>query len=222
MLRRPLIFMKEIFLFATFSSLIGLWGCSGPLLQRTSESGFRNYNESNSSLESSPEGLYPDTFQKVAPSRPEAIMTSEDRLLIAQRQRLRILERALATTKEKEQYAKVISFLKSDSEKIAFLQIPSIEERQIWIQKQGLWTRFQGNIRAMKPLVDNQDIAIGMPQEMVRKSWGEPIGVEVSGNPLYKNERWKYVRSVTVSDGFKQERRFVYFEGGRVVGWETE
>jgi len=149
-------------------------------------------------------------------------MTSEDRLLIAQRQRLRILERALATTKEKEQYAKVISFLKSDSEKIAFLQIPSIEERQIWIQKQGLWTRFQGNIRAMKPLVDNQDIAIGMPQEMVRKSWGEPIGVEVSGNPLYKNERWKYVRSVTVSDGFKQERRFVYFEGGRVVGWETE
>jgi hypothetical protein len=61
-----------------------------------------------------------------------------------------------------------------------------------------------------------------MPQDYVRRSWGEPVNVEISGNPIYKNERWKYQRQVSTAQGFRKETRFVYFEGGRVVGWETE
>lgn len=74
----------------------------------------------------------------------------------------------------------------------------------------------------MKGLVENQDIAIGMTQDLVRKAWGEPESIDVSGNRIYKNEKWKFSRTMTLGDGFKSEKRYVYFEGGRVVGWETE
>jgi hypothetical protein len=71
-------------------------------------------------------------------------------------------------------------------------------------------------------LMQSQDIAIGMPMDYVVKSWGDPLIREVSGNPLFKNEKWKYSRSISTQDGFKQEKRTVYFEGGKVVGWETD
>lgn len=61
-----------------------------------------------------------------------------------------------------------------------------------------------------------------MPAEYVKKSWGEPVNIEVSGNPIYRNERWQYNKQVATPQGYKQEKRYVYFEGGRVVGWETE
>lgn len=74
----------------------------------------------------------------------------------------------------------------------------------------------------MKSLIETQDIAVGMPQDYVKRSWGDPMSVEVSGNPIYKNERWKYQKFVSAPEGYRKETRYVYFEGGRVVGWETE
>ena len=112
--------------------------------------------------------------------------------------------------------------MKNDDEKIEFLSVPTIEGRQQWINRKNIWARAQAPQEDMKGLIEAQDIAVGMPQEYVRRSWGEPLSVEVSGNPIYKNERWKYQRFVSTSQGYRQETRFVYFEGGRVVGWETE
>lgn len=132
------------------------------------------------------------------------------------------LEKRIKTQKEKEQYSKVLPWLKNDEEKMDFLSLPNYETRQAWIREQKLWTRANDAKNQMKEFVDEQDIILGMPQELVKKSWGEPQSVEVSGNPIFKNERWKYIRNISTSDGFKQEKRYVYFEGGKVVGWETE
>jgi len=149
-------------------------------------------------------------------------MNSDDMQMIQQRKQVKDLERTLDTRQEKEQYSKVLPWLKDDAEKIEFLSIPSLEGRQAWVNRNNIWARARVPQNRMKELIDAQDIAVGMPMEYVRRAWGDPISIDVSGNPIYKNERWKYIRNVPGNDGFHQQKRFVYFEGGRVTGWDTE
>lgn len=152
---------------------------------------------------------------------PKKPLSEDEKKMIVNRKRLRELERGLDSTKERLQYSKVLPWLKNDEEKITLLLIPSVEGRQVWINKNRIWSRAQ-DLKEFDEVVESQDIAIGMPAEYVKKSWGEPINVEVSGNPIYRNERWQYNKQVSTPQGYKQEKRYVYFEGGRVVGWETE
>lgn len=152
---------------------------------------------------------------------PKKELTLDQKIQIDQRKKLRALEKALDSQKERQQYSKVLPWLKSDEEKLEFLGIPSIEGRQVWINKNRIWSRAK-NLKDFTEVMEGQDIAMGMPADYVKKSWGEPDNVEASGNPIYKNERWKYVKQVSTPQGYRQEKRYVYFEGGRVVGWETE
>ncbi len=59
-----------------------------------------------------------------------------------------------------------------------------------------------------------------MPAELVRRSWGSPDNVDVAGNPLYGNERWRFKRYSPSPEGYRLQSKLVYFEGGKVVGWE--
>jgi hypothetical protein len=152
---------------------------------------------------------------------PKKQLSEDDKKLIVNRKRVRELERGLDSQKERQQYSKVLPWLKNDEEKITLLSIPSVEGRQVWINKNKIWSRAQ-DLKEFDDVVESQDIAVGMPAEYVKKSWGEPVNIEVSGNPIYRNERWQYNKQVSTPQGYKQEKRFVYFEGGRVVGWETE
>ncbi len=130
------------------------------------------------------------------------------------------LEARLHSRQDKELYSKVLPYLKDDAERIEFLSLPSFSQRQSWIQSKKLWTRAQSSDE--QQAVEAGDIAIGMTGDLVRRSWGEPVNIEGSGNPLYRNERWKYIRNISSASGFKPQKRFVYFEAGRVAGWETE
>ncbi len=152
---------------------------------------------------------------------PKKEIPNEQKIQILERKKLRELERSLDTQKERLQYSKILPWLASDSEKIEVLSIPSIEGRQVWINKNKIWSRAK-DLKHFDEIVESQDIALGMPQDYVRKSWGEPSQIETSGNSIYKNERWQYLKQVSTPQGYKQESRLVYFEGGRVVGWETE
>jgi hypothetical protein len=152
---------------------------------------------------------------------PKADLKEEEKKQILDRKKLRELERALDSQKERLQYSKVLPWLKNDQEKIEVLSIPSVEGRQVWINKNKIWSRAK-DLKNFDDVVEAQDIALGMPADYVKKSWGDPDNIEISGNPIYKNERWQYNRQVSTPLGYKQEKRLVYFEGGRVVGWETE
>jgi len=152
---------------------------------------------------------------------PKKGLSRSQKIQIDQRKKVRALERSLDSQKERTQYSKVLPWLESDEEKIDFLSIPSIEGRQVWINKNRIWSRAK-NLKDYSDVMEAQDIAMGMPSDYVKKSWGEPDGIEVSGNPIYKNERWKYLKQISTPQGYRQEKRLVYFEGGRVVGWETE
>lgn len=152
---------------------------------------------------------------------PKAGLTADEQQSVAERRKVRELERSLDSEKDRKHYSKVLPLFENDKEKIEYLSIDSIEGRQAWVNRNQIWSRAKSN-KDFHALIESQDIAIGMTADLVKKSWGEPEAVDHSGNEIYKNERWKYTRDVPSPSGYKRERRFVYFEGGRVVGWETE
>ncbi|NUN04745.1 MAG: hypothetical protein HUU57_03190 [Bdellovibrio sp.] len=207
-----------------YLSLVLLFSAVGcAQFQRSSESGYNSGSAYPDSGASSSSGYDKETRQTAYElGKDPSSLTDDDMRDIRARQKLRERERSLSSKKEREQYSKILPWLKNDEEKLSFLSIPSIEGRQQWINRNNVWSRAQAPQAGMKDLIENQDVAVGMQQDYVRKSWGEPLAIEVSGNPIYKNERWKYQRQVSTAQGFRKETRFVYFEGGRVVGWETE
>jgi hypothetical protein len=213
--------MKNVFLFILFATIAS--GCAQ--LQRSSDSGYASRTPKVVNSYSSVESPHIDSdSSRIAYElgfNPSS-MTSEEMQMVQKRKDLKGLEKALDTKQEKEQYSKILPWLRDDEEKIQFLSIPSLEGRQAWINKNDIWSRAKVPVARMKELIDAQDIAVGMPMEYVKRAWGDPLAVEVSGNPVYKNERWRYMRSVPGSDGFHQQKRYVYFESGRVVGWDTE
>lgn len=140
----------------------------------------------------------------------------------ARRSQVNQLERRLESENEKMQYARILPLFKDDTEKIEFLTLPTVVSRQEWINENKILKRSKTVTKEMKKAIENQDITMDMSMDLVRKSWGEPNSIEVSGNPLYKNEKWKYIKFVTTSGGYKAEKRIVYFENGKVSGWETE
>ncbi len=183
----------------TATSILTFIGCQS-VTERSSKSGYSDR-------------VNPQVVKRLNPNTTTQIETKT---------RLKQLENGIATKKELEQYSKALPYLKSDEEKIDYLTLPGFEARQKWMKDEGFSNRVQVFNDTYRDLIEAQDIGLGMPTHLVKKSWGEPDSVEISGNPQFKNERWKYNKYVSTPDGYKQEKKVVYFEGGRVVGWEVE
>lgn len=164
---------------------------------------------------------YRDEHAAAPAEKFSSSLSDSDVDAIQNKRRLQALESRLQSKREKEQYSKVLPWLTSDDEKIEFLKLGSVDERQAWINSNGIWKRAHAPGSDVREAIETGDISVGMPMDYVKRAWGEPQSVEVSGNPLYKNERWRYTKQISTQDGFRQEKRLVYFERGRVVGWET-
>lgn len=63
------------------------------------------------------------------------------------------------------------------------------------------------------------DLYLGMRMDDVRQNWGEPRRVDTAGHWGSGNQRWVYSPPPSLR-GFQSER-VIYFEEGRVAGWET-
>ena len=64
------------------------------------------------------------------------------------------------------------------------------------------------------------ELTLGMEQSDVLSIWGQPRDVEIAGDPQAGNQRWIYFSGL--SEQWKiSARRVVYFEAGRVAGWEA-
>jgi hypothetical protein len=147
-------------------------------------------------------------------------LSDEERRAVENRIRLKRLEARIASKRDKKQYFEVRSALKNDRERIQFLSLPTYEARARLAQSRGYGHQDETYSDEVAKTIENNDIALGMSQKGVTESWGDPDVVETAGNALYGFERWKYNRYVSGDEGYKKELRIVYFEGGRVVGWE--
>jgi hypothetical protein len=132
------------------------------------------------------------------------------------------LEDKLNTRQEIEQYSKALPWFENEQERIEYLEKPNFTAKQKWITEKKLFSRSASLFKKFQPIIEAQDIAMGMPQDYVRRAWGEPEKIEVAGNPAFKNEKWTYSKFVSSIDGYKKEGKVVYFEGGKVNAWEIQ
>lgn len=147
-------------------------------------------------------------------------LSDNERLAIETRVKLKRAESRISTKREKKQYYGLRSSLKGDRERLAFLSLPTFEARERWAQSRGIGNGDEKHSDEVAQIIEANDISLGMSQKSVMESWGDPDAVETAGNPLYGYERWRYNRYVSGNEGYQKEVRVVYFEGGRVVGWE--
>lgn len=59
---------------------------------------------------------------------------------------------------------------------------------------------------------ERQALHLGMSKQEVISTWGEPLGVDFAGDPKLQNERWSFRQQGKV--------HHVYFEAGKVQGWD--
>jgi hypothetical protein len=205
--------------------MAGLSACS--TLDRSTNSGY-GYSDAESSMKSVDDFYAARAREKSKQARTELgyeqAQTLSEGEVAAVRARIELnrLEKNLEYDDEKKQYFSFKPFFKNDYERIQFLQLPTREARQRWAQTRGLKTEETEFDTSTQQLIENNDIARGMSRNAVIQSWGNPDIEEHAGNPVYGNERWVYNKQVSTDQGYKQERRLIYFEAGRVVGWETE
>ena len=201
---------QQVIYTATWISVcvLGFANISCTQMQRSKQSGYSSSKD------------YPTTRRSSQTINHEMQQVEPEN--ISEKARLKKLENALNVKKEVEQYSKALPWFYSDSERVEFLSLPGFEARSKWLSQQNFNGRSSLVLAEFQDLVEAKDIALRMPMTLVRQSWGDPDGVEVSGNPQFKNERWKYNKYVSTPDGYKSEKKSVYFEGGKVVGWEVE
>lgn len=131
-------------------------------------------------------------------------------------------ERNIESSLEKEQYYTNKPYMRNDWERLQFLRLGTYDERQQWLSARGIDGRSTTHPAPIQALIDINDITVGMTKQAVRDSWGEPESIEVAGNPIYGNERWYYTEQVSSEEGYQTERRLIYFESGRVIGWKRQ
>ena len=200
---------------ATFS----LNGCSS--MQRSKASGYDSYSSGTGPAFSRDRKAY-DRDQSANELRlqQDSNLSSDDVAALDARTRLRKAEAMLEGKRERDQYFKNKPYMKNDRDRLQFLSLDNFDDRNKWLTNRGVFGTETPNAPEIQALIEINDITTGMTKQAVKDSWGEPELVEVAGNPLYGNERWAYSEQLPSSEGFKAEKRVVYFEGGRVIGWE--
>ena len=141
--------------------------------------------------------------------------------VLYRRMQLKKKEKSLTTHREKKQYYHYKPMMKTDQERLYFLSLPSIDARERFVQQRGVASMVKAFSPDMTAMIEENDITVGMHKNAVLESWGDPDRVEVAGNPVYGNERWKYSKYVSSEAGYRRETRYVYFENGVVSGWES-
>lgn len=195
------------------------------LLQRHENS---EYYDSSISNQNSLQSFYRDRNRHNESKARQELGYEESQILseseinqLKTRLYLKRLESQLRASNEKKQYYHYKPMLKNDEERINFLNIRSVEGRERWAQTNNIDHRQQNFDRSTLKLIEKNDLALGMSRSAVKESWGDPDTVQVAGNEIYGNQAWKYNKMISSEDGYKKETRVIYFEAGRVVGWET-
>lgn len=191
-------------------------------LERSTQSGYAHTNHGNQQAFGRDRRAVErgSVRKELVRSRDESLYDNEEEAISA-RMALRKAEQALEGRQEREQYFSNKPYMRSDRERLRFLRLSSYEERERWLNANGIGVGSGRHPASIQPLVDVNDIAVGFTKQAVRDSWGEPELIEVAGNPIYGHERWHYSEQTSSTEGYRSQRRVIYFESGRVIGWES-
>ena len=149
-------------------------------------------------------------LRRTPASKNESSKTRENAAL---EQELKNLEDAQST----ERYYHYLEYkdkLASTSEKIYFLRLGSIRDRNDYLYGKGLYQIAAPSNPDVQEAISNREIVVGMGKNDVMASWGRPSKVDVAGNPSLENERWTFY--------YRGRLKQVYFENGLVQGWDID
>jgi hypothetical protein len=155
------------------------------------------------------------------PQKQTRRLTDAEARILAMQSQIRRLERDLRSDEERRQYQASRIRFKSLQDQIEFLTLKDSYTRERWLASQEedpIQSQFNQQV---SQLIALGDIALGLPKEAVLQSWGKPKLVEYSGNPQLGNEKWHYTEWVAKNGEYREQKRFVVFEAGRVAGWKT-
>ncbi len=113
-----------------------------------------------------------------------------------------------------EHYARYEDQLGSASEKIYFLRIEDFQEREDYLRLKGILPPDNSYQESSQYRTDSGALFYGMEKSKVMEILGQPRQVDYAGDPRYENERWGYATNDLGTT------RYIYFENGRVDGWE--
>jgi hypothetical protein len=204
--------------------MAGLTACSSLDFER---SDFSGYADNRDTMSDARDFYRKKRSQERSEAReelglPQGRELSEDESdTVTTRLNLKEAEKKLRNEQERKQYFTLKPYFRSDNDRIAFLRQPNREAREKWARSHNIRTDENRFDPMTNNMIENNDVGRGMSRTAVKQSWGEPDAVEVAGNSLYGNERWRYSKQVSTEEGYKLETRIIYFEAGRVVGWET-
>ena len=115
----------------------------------------------------------------------------------------RVAEQYMDTPSEK------IYFLNlSDEEKVEYLDTRSLRNYNSRSSREA-----HRGLASLQPTYSNT-LNRGMSKDEVVHSWGRPARIDIAGNPSNENERWAFYGNGGV--------RYIYFESGRVEGWNVQ
>ena len=184
---------------------VGLLSCAG--VNRHPESGYSNIRRTNYG-ERDPSSV-PRQFS------PRKMKRESDFKY------LRKLESKLSSRREKEQYYSYQTYFKSTQDKIKFLRKGSMAARSKYMEQRVFRRKRRPYSKTTLKLIEKRDISLGMTKDEIKQSWGTPDDIAYAGDAMYGNERWKYNRRLKTPNGYQDQSRQVFFEGGRVSGWKT-
>ncbi len=147
-------------------------------------------------------------------SEVEMAQRAEERSIYTE---LRDKEAAL-TPYQHSLYRVAEQYMETPSEKIYFLNL-SDSEKVEYLDSRNFKSYSANHMKGARGLaslqpVYSQTLNMGMSKDDVIQSWGRPSRVDIAGNPANENERWAFYGNGAV--------RYIYFEGGRVEGWNVQ
>lgn len=74
----------------------------------------------------------------------------------------------------------------------------------------------------MRYAINNGNLLIGMDQEQVIASRGNPLRINKTTTQYGVNEQWIMYDTVPSWDLKAKEYKYIYFENGKLIGWQSE
>ena len=150
-----------------------------------------------------------EVMERTPMDEEERASVLADKRLNAEFQRLLMAQSDYA----RRHYMRNKHYFNNLSEKIYFLKLGSLSERNEYLHSMGAPVRSSGRGLANYVRRTQEEVFVGMGKMDVVNAWGRPMRVDVAGDPARENERWTFM------DG--GNLKFVYFERGQVQGWTT-
>ena len=178
-------------------------------LKRHQSSGYAGYNPGHSA------GGYESSSYGGMPGIAQGISTGDS-------ENLKRKESHLTNQQEIKQYYKYKPLLKTDAQRLEFLNQPNIEARNNYANRILFPVEKRDFSAKELDMISKRDISVGMSKRAVEESWGNPMERMPAGDAMRGNEMWIYKKLIPTSNGYNSEYRHVYFESGHVAGWETK